>query len=213
MFSDKECERLKELANLYVQAKMLIIYVEEADPDARSNIQIIKELRDAFDHVMRVIVAHTEPSKARDSDYGEKNLHKAIGHLYRATFDALDGTTLSLREKIVDLLSPYSTSVILEVIPEYWDSRVKLEELTSKVAENRAKKDVGDNVGEVLDTYMEDVENLKAFYNRALNSMSAIEECTANQKRDKFWHWTTTFLISVLSAAISAGIAWFLSSP
>lgn len=91
---------LRALADLYVQAKALILYSEEVDPDSRSNRQVIKVLRDALDHLMRVIVARVgtqAPTDAADPEYTSRNIHKAIGHIYRAAFDALDGTVLSLR--------------------------------------------------------------------------------------------------------------------
>lgn len=94
---DQDIPDLKTLADLYVQAKALILYSEEVDPDSRSNLQVIKELRDAFDHLMRVIVARVgtqAPDGASDPDYASRNIHKSIGHIYRAAFDALDGTVL-----------------------------------------------------------------------------------------------------------------------
>lgn len=54
---DQDIPALRGVADLYVQAKALILYSEEVDPESRSNLQVIKELRDAFDHLMRVIVA------------------------------------------------------------------------------------------------------------------------------------------------------------
>jgi len=92
---DQDLPGLRAVADLYIQAKALILYSEEVDPESRSNLQVIKELRDAFDHLMRVIVARvgnqTSPG-ATDPEYCSKNIQKAIGHIYRAAFDALDGT-------------------------------------------------------------------------------------------------------------------------
>jgi hypothetical protein len=55
--SEQEKKKFEQLSDAYIQAKSLIIYVEELDPSSRSNLQIIKELRDAFDHTMRFIIS------------------------------------------------------------------------------------------------------------------------------------------------------------
>lgn len=99
-FCPNELEQLKALAELYIQAKGLILYSEEVDPDSRSNLQVIKELRDSHDHVMRVValrLSQVQPENPTISpeDYCRKNLEKAVGHVYRAAFDALDGTIVS----------------------------------------------------------------------------------------------------------------------
>lgn len=210
MFKEKEHDRLAELADLYIQAKALIIYAEEVDPDSRSNIQIIKELRDAFDHLMRVVVARTQPDSthAEDEGYGEKNLHKAIGHVYRATFDALDGTVLSLKEKLVELLAPYPLAVIKSVIPDYWEHRRELERLSEKIASHRTKKDVGENVGEVLDSYICDVETLKKFHKDVLDSMDALNECDNKHNLESF----QSIKVNIIIALISAILGWILSA-
>lgn len=181
-FDQADLEQLKKLGDLYTQAKLLILYSEEIDPSARSNIQVIKELRDALDHLMRVIVARlcdVVPAGASESTYCKKNLDKATGHVYRAVFDALDGTVLSLREKIVAVLNNYPQAVIKEVIPDYWELRTKLDALTQRIATHRAAKDVAGNVGETLNLYVTDTEQIKVFYTRIIGSGSALDDCHA----------------------------------
>lgn len=63
-FFHQEAEQLRRLAVLYRDAKALILYSEEIDPESRSNLQTIKELRDAFDHLMRVVSFHLAPDEA-----------------------------------------------------------------------------------------------------------------------------------------------------
>lgn len=119
VFTGADIQQLKKLAELYIQAKGLILYSEEIDPESRSNLQVIKELRDANDHLMRVVVARLAdnlPSGINDAQsYCHSNLDKAIGHVYRAAFDALDGTILSLREKVAKILDAYPQEVINRV--------------------------------------------------------------------------------------------------
>ena len=101
-FSKEEIAQLEVLASLYMQAKSLILYSEEVDPDYRSNLQTIKELRDAFDHLMRIIVERFSDDKSALGDtsgteYFQKNIQKSIGHVYRDAFDALDGAVMYYR--------------------------------------------------------------------------------------------------------------------
>lgn len=212
-FEGEEYHRFAELAMLYMQAKSLILYAEEADPDSRSNIQIIKELRDAFDHLMRVVLAHVDEksSHAGDANYGQKNLHKAIGHVYRATFDALDGTVLSLRVKIVELLEPYSSKTISEVLPTYWDMRAKLEEVTARVAEHRSQKDVGADMGALLDAYTEDVEKLKDFHTEILSRIPALNEHHKKQCREKREEWAVRLFFLVCGVMLTFLLRLFLA--
>lgn len=187
-FAPNEVESLKRLSALYAQAKVLILYSEEVDPDSRSNIQVIKELRDAYDHLMRVIAArltgtipplgaNEESSDGGCDGYCSKNLDKAIGHVYRAAFDALDGTTLSLKEKIADILEAYPLPVLTAVLPNYWERKKHLNQLAEKVAENRASKDVAGDLANTFDEYVADTEQLSAFYTELLNLGSTLDEC------------------------------------
>lgn len=187
-FSAQDLEQLKNLGNLYTQAKALILYSEEIDPSARSNIQVIKELRDANDHLMRVLTARlcdVPPNGADELEYCKKNLDKAVGHIYRAAFDALDGTVLSLREKIIEVLNNYPLPVIKEVIPDYWELRTKLETLTGNVACHRAGKDVAGNVTETLNLYVGDTEQIKEFFNRIVQAGPALDAYAKKHKEEE----------------------------
>lgn len=203
---DQDIPELKALADLYVQAKALILYSEEVDPDSRSNLQVIKELRDALDHLMRVVVARVgtqAPDCASVPDYASRNIHKSIGHIYRAAFDALDGTVLSLRVKITQVVDNYPLEVLNQVIPNYWDIKRKLNELSGKVTEHRARKDVGAAIGATLDGYVADVEVIKRFYGELLSYGPALDEYAAKLAQQEQQKWRRDWLIALGSAVIS----------
>lgn len=177
---DEDLEKLAELASLYTQVKALIIYSEDIDRSSRSNIQVIKELRDAFDHVMRVISARMSgetPQDVEASEYCRNNLQKAVGHVYRAAFDALDGTVVSLRASIAEIVNAYPLPVLKEVVPEYWDMRSDLNRLCENISDHRARKDVGRQIGVTFDRYVEDVECIKRFHDKLLHYGPALDEC------------------------------------
>lgn len=215
----EDLNKLRKLGQLYTQAKLLILYSEEIDPSARSNIQVIKELRDALDHLMRVVVARlcdVPPIGASELDYCSKNLDKAIGHVYRAAFDALDGTVLSLREKIVEVLKNYPQAVIKEVIPGYWEFRSKLDALTQNIAVHRASKDVAGNVGDTLNLYVDDAEQMKNFYTKIISSGPALDECYAihrNESKKENRHHIKNHIIGGLGySAIGGGVMLLLTT-
>ena len=101
--TQEETQKLEKLCNFYQQAKALVIFAEELDPKSRAVLATIKELRDAFDHVMRVlsdIYLYSSAKKKKNPNYYLSSLEKAIGHLCRATFDALDITIIHIKSKI-----------------------------------------------------------------------------------------------------------------
>ena len=188
-FTAVDLQQLKKLAELYTQAKGLILYSEEIDPESRSNLQVIKELRDANDHLMRVVAARladNPPGGAKDAgdEYCYSNLDKAVGHVYRAAFDALDGTILSLREKVAAILKAYPPDVIKTVIPEYWTIRTSLDDLTTRIANNRATKDVGADICTTLEQYVADTELIKGFYSRLLSAGPSLDACMDHHARE-----------------------------
>ena len=46
--------KFKELTELYLVVKETILYFEEINQEQKADIQVINELRNAFDHLMRV---------------------------------------------------------------------------------------------------------------------------------------------------------------
>lgn len=220
-FLPRDLQQLKELSELYIQAKSLILYSEEVDPDSRSNLQVIKELRDSHDHIMRVVEIRLASDKVLSEDYCEKNLQKAIGHVYRAAFDALDGTIVSLRQKISEILLNYPLDVIKNVLPDYWEVKIQLEKLTSTIAAHRARKDVGADIGKTLDDYVADIESIKVFYSKLLQACPALDECSAKKQQEEererrhhrhdhiFSGVTYSIIIGVGGALIGAVLTYF----
>lgn len=174
--SSEEQSELIRIASLYRDAKIIILYAEEVDPTISANIQIVKELRDALDHLMRLFLNKVNPGN-ENGTYGLAQVDKAIGHVYRAAFDALDGTVLSLKTKINDCLVKYDKNVIVEVLPSYWEIKTLLNALCSQISENRSNKDVERSHEELFDKYIAEVEELKNAYDLILKSGPTLDEC------------------------------------
>lgn len=204
---------LAKLIALYSDAKKIILYSEEVDPTFKSNIQVIKELRDAFDHMMRAII--TKSNGGTDITYYNAQIDKAVGHVYRAAFDALDGTVLSLRLKIIEALSGYDLSVIKELLPDYWEIKKFLNELTKKVSENRAEKDIKTDHSELFDKYVAEVDELKKIYDELLSIGSLLDECqkefvNKNKKTNSF-AFNNSIFAAIAGAIVSGILVWVIS--
>ncbi len=109
IFSNPEIDkRFREIAELYLVVKETILYFEEINQEQKTDIQVINELRNAFDHLMRVIAALFNVKKINNDsdDYILKNLDKAYGHVYRAGYDTIDFLCLTIKKEISDSLSP-----------------------------------------------------------------------------------------------------------
>lgn len=168
---------------------------------------------------MRVLAARLAdepPPGAVDADYCSKNLQKATGHIYRAAFDALDGTVLSLRIKIKTIVDHYPLDVLNGVIPDYWEIKRRLNELSARVTDHRARKDIGQQVGVTLDRYVSDVDIIKKFYDRLLSYGPALDEfrakLDAENRRASRSGLHVAVIAGVVGAIVGAIITFVLSA-
>ena len=121
-FSTQELEKLKEITLFYIRVKALLLMAEEVDKDRKTNPQILLELRNAFDHLMRVFIGKFELKEKNDPEYPDKVMEKFFGHLYRAGYDILDWLSINLRDQIAHHMNHYSHEAINAVFPEYYRS-------------------------------------------------------------------------------------------
>ncbi len=203
----EEQDELTRLASLYSDAKMIILYVEEVDPSFAANIQVIKELRDAFDHVMRLFIKKSTSDE--NGSYGLAQIDKAVGHVYRAAFDALDGTVLSLKIEINKCLEAYDIEVIKEILPNYWEIKQLVYKLSDQISENRNGKDVEKSHTDLFNKYVSEVEDLKKAYRQILDAGSTLDECQQNflsRKRKEENSWWKNNTTSNIIAAVIGGL-------
>lgn len=175
----EESKKLEKLHSVYQTAQSIILYSEEVDPTSASNLQVNKEMRDALDHLMR-IYHHKLTSQNLDKHIIIENYEKAIGHLYRAAFDALDGTVMSLTDLISQALNNYSAEVLREVIPRYWEMRKEVLRIKEQVSKFRAHKDVGKKSDEMLNAYIGEVNVLDTIYLDILDIGPQLDEYAAH---------------------------------
>lgn len=179
-------DRLRKLTELYLVVKELMLYFEEVNPEQKSDIQPINELRNAFDHMMRVSAVVLE-IKPQDSpqDYIRTHIDKAFGHVYRAGYDTVDFLSLTIKSLINEDLEGFSVDAIHKALPEYYSIiKPEIEQINQQIAEYRAQKDVAQNDADHLIDYTETVRKLREYRKKISRALPAIAEIDDKKKAE-----------------------------
>lgn len=159
LVSDKDW---RDIVDLYFQVKDLVATAEIVDTDQRLCLSAITELRSALDHLMRiqhvaVVEGQARPLLAATDDdprpkipardeartvYCASNLQKAKGHLYRAAYDSLDALILSDLSEFETLTSRFDFDDICEALPDFPESRARIDQARACVVRSKMSKDV-----------------------------------------------------------------------
>lgn len=171
------------LCQIHILTKKYYILSEEINLHMATLVQPIKEQRDALEHIIRVYSALTleddsiveKFSNVSIDEYVRSNMEKAIGHEYRAFFDAIDYITISIRERIYNEINNYSLKQIINVFPDYEDFKKRLNELPEEIANMRIKKDVAGNMLEIAREYAQLADELLSLYKKLSKAVCRIE--------------------------------------
>jgi len=210
----------KKICDLYAKTKRLTIQAEELSLDFKAFLQPLKELRDAYDHIIRAKSAELDILK-KDEKYIITNYDKALGHQYRAFFDSADYISIRIREKIQAILEKYSSANIQAVIPTYYPTiRPELEKIKLRIAQYRIDKDIEDEstqdlngLLQISEQYDKDVLELLNFLKDIQLRIPALEEFKIKEKKHfrlKMVPWDL-FKIA-LGGAIALLITWLFKS-
>lgn len=131
------------ICEIYFLTKHYLLIGEELSEDFDTVIQPVKEHRDAFDHIARVYGLKFLQENIPDKEaYCISNMKKAVGHAYRAFFDAADFLTYVCRKKIRELLHNRDQDEIVRYYPDYPNVKQMLIDVPFQIAEIRKNKDV-----------------------------------------------------------------------
>ena len=167
-----DVKKLYNLCELFAIVKESVIYADQVNGEDVPSIYAINELRHAFDHLMRIHafqlglnkVGEGE-KKVNSQEYVKKNFDKSYSHIYRAGYDALDMTCLTLKDKIADIMNNYSIDTINAVFSSYYKKiKIDLVALDEEIAKARNTKDVGNPLHEKFMNYIELSKRLKDHY-------------------------------------------------
>jgi len=152
----------QQIIKVHNCAKLVILTAEGEDPENPAYLQPMQEQRNALEHIIRargVEAGVVTPELAMPgfpegltadqvrhaaNIYCVKNYEKALGHEYRAFFDAADLFCILISEKVTSLMDDFTPDVVSTVFPDYysvyWPKILGVKRAVSKIREH---KDVG----------------------------------------------------------------------
>jgi hypothetical protein len=181
---DKDFQQaLSDVRTLYAKTKRYIIRAEEIDPTLRSNIAVFKEQRDALDHIVRAMNEYLEKGDSADKRYISNEFDDAIGHLYRAAYDALDGMGISYKIRMNRIMEDFSMQAICAVYPQYLEALDAVEVVQERIIEHREKKDQRRTTLSELDAYLESIETIDGHYKASFRKIHLIQKWDEDDKK------------------------------
>lgn len=221
----------REIVVVHNHTKTISLLAEENDRDFKNYFHPIKEQRDALEHIVRATASDKgllqgplldnpdstvalRYAKGAPEDYSRRSLDKALGHEYRAFFDAADWYGVRLREKIVGVLNGFAQSCIATVLPDYYNTiRPDIERICKEIASIRGSKDISrDTIMANVERYKTALDTLNGYYDRISMSVTSMVDWTkrehSREKKSIFWKIAAPVIASGLTALIYFVINW-----
>lgn len=210
LFTPEETNKLRDTVKLYEAVKAIMLFGEEISPSNVTLPQILKELRDAFDHCMRVVAAKTNISVV-NSGYVETNLDKVFGHVFRCAYDVLDWVSIILRSKIQTELTKYSPSAIAASLPTYYTTiRPRLENtIPQEIARIRGMKDIGAPEQKSILEYAGYVTEIRQYWETIVSVKPSLMDYSHKETRAKIRERIIFALIGAAITVLGIGLAKF----
>ena len=212
-----------KLIKIHNHAKSIFLLAEEFDPESKDFIQPAMELRHGLEHIIRAqaAVLGINADAGDDDDYVAHSFDKAIGHEYRAFFDAADWLSTALRKRIITTLTPYPSECIKDVIPAYYSNiRARIDEISKQIAEIRGAKDVARNsdidakVGKsetaILEVakYREIISELVEIDEKIQSSISSLVDWNTKNRRGVWFTWLRNVGSGIAVALLVLFLKW-----
>jgi len=157
----RDLEILRTTTECYGILKDLALYAEELNSE--SFLPPINEVRDAFDHLMRM---YSVLFGIRDGDgeYIKENLDAVFRHVYRASFDYLDYIRIYQKDYMHQRLEGISQQTIVNLFPEYYREILpEIESCLEDIPLYKASKDIGKPDMETVERYHAKVLKLRDY--------------------------------------------------
>lgn len=204
--------RWQKLVEIHNHAKSVFLCAEEFDPGFQDFLQPILELRHALEHIVRAKAAElgiSDGANGADADYILHSLDKAIGHEYRAFFDAADWFSVCIRDRITKTLSRYSHECITAVLTDYYPKfRPRVDQICRNIANIRGDKDIakGEEVLAEVGEYRAAIDELLYIDDRIQCCVPALTDWRRKNRRASFMKWLLPALGGMLVAAATAWV-------
>jgi len=192
-------KKLEEVAKHYMTAKKHLLFSETYFQ--KISLGVINEFRNSYDHLMRGIV-----------EQKEEEFNKSISHLRRAAYDACELISLDATRSIHEKISKYNTTIITEVLPEYYsDIYPRLISIQKEISIEREKNDNLFSDGEHLAKYTMLYDQLINIDKKISRAIIGMEEYKKQLHQEKKRENRKNILINIV-VGIVVGIVAALST-
>lgn len=199
-------EKWSTIIELYQDLKHVTLLAEELEFESfKTFLQPVLEQRSALDHICRAMSSEAHMVEENvASDYVSGNFDKAIGHLYRAFFDAADMLSILLRGRVLDVLEGFDVECITAVCPDYFkEVRPRVEQISAEIAGIRESKDI--KVKAAIDDvkcYDNLLDELRGMYNGLLTKVPSFQEYASKQKQTRLFKWLWQGVLVVIGVIL-----------
>ena len=210
-------DKWDRIIQIYAITKSLFIECEETDPELKTNLQPLNEQKAVLDHVIRMMYSSYSPNLEEEF---ESNYKKAIGHLCRAFYDVSDMLSINIRNKISELLAPYTSDEIRVALPEYYSTlKPEIESINKAISAMRNKKGISirddadfnmllaepEDLGEnEFEDYYNKIIVLKEIYIRIQRAVPSLEDIHKRQSKTKKREHLEKLIFLIIGAVITA---------
>jgi len=172
------------IIEVYNRAKAIYLLAEEFDPEFRDFLLPMIDLRHALEHIIRAKASELGiGGDSTDANYQRISLEKALGHMYRAYFDGADWFSVSMRERIINTLRPYSHEVISAVLPRYYpEVRPRIDAICRSVAQMRGTKDIALAPTDEVTAYDAALRELSEIYESLASAIPALVDMKKSRR-------------------------------
>jgi hypothetical protein len=199
---------LIDIIKIYTKIKQMIIIAENIDENNRLPLNSVNELRNAFDHLMRVLGKENNIDGFNSIDI-ELNLQQTIEHIYRAGYDACDIIAINLYEQIDKMLSPYSSDTIVKVMPNYYSEiKPNLEKLYKQIQNEKIKKGIDEDsfastYFDGYDSLISKVQDVKLEIEHKMSTLEKLQNKDSEIEKQSKRNYYITLFIGIISLAVA----------
>jgi myo-inositol-1-phosphate synthase len=170
---DYLAECLKKISELYKLSKEAIIFLEKYNPQKNTYIGPHNEVRNAFDHVMKMV-------NANDVKAVEEQYNGVRSHLLRAGCDAYELICTHCIMNISNILKSYDSSDISKGFPDYYQKgiRANIMEILEKLTNYKMREEPEiSTVAQQFSDYYKSATELLNYSNDAEKHIPAMSAC------------------------------------
>jgi len=194
-------EKFRTLFLLYNKVKPYFLLAEEVS--GKFVIAPVNELRAVLDHVFK---SYYFEDKDDENNNLEVEIDKAVRHLKRAGYDALEVIAISKLPEIKKILCNFDVDTIQIAYPDYYSvDKPKLMEIEKYLAERRDGIDTND----FFDEYEKLIAQLLEIDEKISKLVPVLSDVKKRQKHTSLKKNLQNIFIGIIIGVLVAVLVWF----